>query len=386
MKFKLAIVSVYPERSGIITGGVEGVSHCLVSGLQQIAELEIHVLAPAIHRPSGLEKRDGITIHWLKVGWLPFFLANFSTFRWRIQGCLAKINPDLTHFQGTASWLLNYNRPHLFTIHGIYERDLLYRKGPFLALRRAVIGFSEAMGRRRSPHTILISPYVLEEIGYQIAGQHWHIENPVTDDFFQLKRVAVESRVLFVGRVCARKNVDGLLRAFALARQQLPGMTLHIAGTAESREYEQSCRRLVAEHGLEEAVTFLGNIDRANLLHELKEASCLALISFQETAPMIVEEAMAAGLPVVVSRVCGLPYMVEEGITGFLLEPEAEEAIAARFVQLLQDKTLNETMGMRCRMVARERFHANRVAERTIAVYQHILGLTGPTIKNIERK
>src|SRR5512138_384493 len=177
MKFKLAIVSVYPEKPGIITGGVEGVTHCLIAGMKRIADLEIHVVAPAYNRDPGLEQRDGVTIHWLKIGAVPAFLANFSTLRRRIHRRLAAICPDITHFQGTASWLLDYRRPYLFTVHGIYERDLIYRKGPVLALRRAVIGCTEAMGRRRSPHTILISPYVLDEIGDQVAGRHWHIEN-----------------------------------------------------------------------------------------------------------------------------------------------------------------------------------------------------------------
>lgn len=374
MPLKVAMISAFPERPGIVTGGVEGVAYCLGIGLRRIADIDLHIVSPAFHRPEGIEDRDGITIHWLKIPFPPF-LTNWSLYRRLIHRHLAILQPDIAHFQGVASWLLGYQGSCVLTIHGIYERDLLYSGGRFIGIRRRVVAFSERLGRQRSPNTIVINPYVMDEIGDQIRGQHWHIENPVTHTFFEGERAQVGQRVLFIGRICKRKNVDGLLRAFAEARKTVPEATLHIAGTAESQEYENSCRRYVAERGLLDAVKFLGNVDREKLLQQIREAACLVLVSHQETAPMIVEEAMAVGVPVLVSRICGLPYMVEEGKTGYLVDQMNEGEIVGRLVNLLEDGEGNRSMGERCRQVARERFHADRVAEKTMAVYREILGI-----------
>ena len=214
---------------------------------------------------------------------------------------------------------------------------------------------------------------MLEEIGGQIKGQQWFIENPVTDDFFKIKRANTTPRILFVGRISRRKNVDGLIRAFQKVQSQIPDAVLHIAGTPERSEYQEKCKCYVSEHGLSQSVRFLGNVNRHDLLTELSKASCLMLVSHQETAPMIVEEAMAAGVPVVASRVGGLPYMVEAGQTGFLVDPNDEDEIACKLVKVLQDSRINRQMSKCCCEVARERFHVNSVAQKTLDVYKNIL-------------
>lgn len=373
MKLKVALVSAFPEKAGVITGGVEGVAHCLVEGLKSVADLELHVVAPGSARTSGVELRDGVTIHWQAPSRIPAFLSYWSSFRHRIHRCLDGIAPDIAHFQGVSGWLLNYRKPCVLTIHGLYEKDILYRDEPFVRTRGAVIGAVERLGRRKSRNTILISPYVLDEIGDQLPGNNVHIENPVTAEFFELERAVTAPRLLFVGRICQRKNVHGLISLFARVHREVPGATLRVVGLPESAEYERQCKTQVAALGLEQAVSFPGNLPRKELLRELALASCLVLISFQETAPMIVEEAMAAGVPVMVTGVCGLPYMVQDGVTGYLVDPQDEAANAALLVRLLRDREANSAMGARCRETARARFHAESVARKTLELYRQVI-------------
>jgi len=373
MKLKIAMVTTYPGKDEMISGGVDSVAHCLVGGLHRISDLDIHIVAPTYKSSSGLEKRGSLTIHWLKMPSIPACLSNWSIYRQTVHSCLAEINPDITHFQNVASWSIGYQKPYLITIHGIYEKDMLYKDGIFLSLRRALVAFTERIGRKASPHTILISPYVLDEIGEQVRGRHWHIENPVSSEFFNIERTDAGPRVLYVGRISRRKNIDGLLRAFSIVKQKVGDATLHIAGTPESSEYLNGCMKYIEENGLGSSVHFLGNVDRPGLIKLLGEASCLALVSFQETAPMAVEEAMAGGVPVVASRICGLPFMIEDRSSGFLVEPGSDEQIATGLVELLKDREVNNAMGRRCREVSLERFHVDLVAEKTLSVYHHIL-------------
>ena len=328
-----------------------------------------------------IEERYGTTLHWLPTGKLPGFLSYWTSFRSSIHNLLRQIQPDLAHFHGAAGWTLGYDAPYVLTIHGIAERDMSFQHGPLVGVRKVIIALVERAGRRRSPNTIVISPYVLEQVGTQIGGKQHFIENPVDVKVFDVRRVPQNKQVLYVGRINRRKNVEGLIEAFALVHQAFPDATLRIAGVAEDNTYLEHCRRLVRSNRIESAVHFLGGIDRATLLEELSHAACLALVAKQETAPIIVEEAMAAGVPVVASRVCGLPYLVENGKTGFLVNPNSKQEIAQAFRQMLSNNArVTEAMGERARELALRRFHPYAVAEQTLAVYRGMLSTSTATL------
>ncbi|MDO9117850.1 MAG: glycosyltransferase family 4 protein [Nitrospira sp.] len=368
------MVSTFPEAPSIVRGGVESVAYCLTEGLRSLNEFEIHIIAPCSKHKPGIEQRDGMTLHWLQADKLPGFISYWTSFRKAIHRCLNEIKPDITHFQGSGGWTLGYNAPYVFTIHGIAERDILFQGGPMLSIRKNTIALIERQGRKRSPHTILISPYVSKELGSQIGGKQWNIDNPVTDDFFKVQRARTGPRILYVGRISERKNVIGLLRSFSQLLRIQPSAHLLLAGDAEEPGYRIRCMECVRKLGMEENVQFLGNVDRPTLLEQLSRASCLILISKQETAPMIVMEAMAAGVPVVASNICGLPYMIDDGRTGYLVDPSNEAEIVDRLLKLLSNPVLSAQMGEAAREVAYERFHANVIAQKTLAVYREALG------------
>lgn len=374
MRIKLAIVSEFPHEPGVIRGGVESVTHTLTKGLGTFNELELHVVSPTSRRNDGVENRDGVIVHWLALNKLPGFVSYWTTTRYAIHRCLLQINPHITHFQALGGWTLGYNAPYVFTIHGIAERDILFQSGAMLGVRRNTIALIERQGRKRSPHTILISPYVANEIGDQISGKKWNIENPVTDEFFRIQRACKESRILYVGRLSQRKNIIGLLKVFSLLLRRHSSACLILAGDADDHAYRVKCEDFVRDNNMEESVRFVGNVDRPTLLGELSRAFCLVLISKQETAPMIVMEAMAAGVPVIASNICGLPYMIDDEKTGYLVDPTDEEKIANRLSTLLSSPQMAIDFGRRAREVAFNRFHVNVIAQKTMEVYLEVLG------------
>ena len=373
MKFRLAMVTNFPSKAGFITGGVEGVASNLISGLRQLSDMDIHILAPSPDRKSIKELRDGFTIHWLPMPKFPAFLCYWNLYRRRVHDCLQDIGPDFTHFQGVAGWSLGYKQPHVLTVHGISEKGALLSGGFSSVLKSMVFSAVEGRGRKQARELIIINPYVHDQIGNNIRGRCRSIENPVNEDFFRVRRKNGSKNILYVGRVSRLKNVDGLLRTFKRVLALHPEARLRIAGKAEPPSYQETCMQYVAQNGIEHAVRFLGNLDRQTLLEELSVAACLALISRQETAPMAVAEAMAAGVPVVASRICGIPYMVDEGVNGFLVNPDNEEEIATRLGALLEDAALNQSFSENAAIIARERFHCLNIARKTLDVYREIL-------------
>ena len=88
---------------------------------------------------------------------------------------------------------------------------------------------------------------------------------------------------------------------------------------------------------------------------------------------MGIEEAMAAGVPVVASNRCGMPYMVRDGESGYLVDPNDPEDIADRLGRILGDDALRQSMGAKSRQIARDRFHPAAVARRTREVYRRAI-------------
>ena len=373
MPLKLAIVTAFPKDTDVIRGGVESVSYCLAIGLRDRSDIEIHIVAPSNGSEQGVDQQEGLWIHWVPTSNLPGFLDYWTIFRWRAQRIIKGINPDITHFQGLAGWVLGFSQPYVLTIHGIAEKDILHKGGLFLRLRRYILAHVERHGRKQAPHIIAINPYVLTELGDQLKGVRWNIENPVETEFFSVTGGEEGSRILYVGRVSALKNIEGLLRSFATVRADNHSATLHIAGEAEASEYMERCVRLVKQLGIESSVSFLGNLSRTALRSQLRQARCLVLVAKQENAPMVIAEAMAAGVPVVASRICGIPYMVRDGETGFLVDPANTDEIANRLSFILDNPAVAIKMGQLAKTVAFNRFHVHTVAEKTIAVYEKIL-------------
>lgn len=138
--------------------------------------------------------------------------------------------------------------------------------------------------------------------------------------------------LLFVGRLRIRKGVEVLLEALRGLRRRFPSAVLRIAGDGEHRE---RLERKAAELGLGSSVVFLGTCGAARIRTLLKGAAALVVPSIYEGMPLVVLEAMEAGVPVVASRVSGIPEVVVDGSTGWLVPPEDPVALTGALVEVL---------------------------------------------------
>jgi len=137
---------------------------------------------------------------------------------------------------------------------------------------------------------------------------------------------------LFVGRLRIRKGVEVLLEAMARRREAGADRPLWIAG---SGEHEAALRGTARRLGLgEERVRFLGRASAGQVRELLGRAAALVVPSIYEGMPLVVLEAMEAGVPVVASRVSGIPEVVVDGETGWLVPPEDPEALAEALAEV----------------------------------------------------
>jgi glycosyltransferase involved in cell wall biosynthesis len=140
--------------------------------------------------------------------------------------------------------------------------------------------------------------------------------------------------LLFVGRLRVRKGVEVLLHAAEKLRRRRPGTRLVIVGEGEHRRrLERTARSL----SLDGAVEFRGACPPEEIPRLMASARALVVPSIYEGMPLVILEAMAAGLPVVASSVSGIPEVVEDGESGWLVPPEDVEALVEALEEALAD-------------------------------------------------
>jgi glycosyltransferase involved in cell wall biosynthesis len=151
---------------------------------------------------------------------------------------------------------------------------------------------------------------------------------------------ATTPTLAFVGRLDPIKGIDVLLRAVALARAQVPGLRLELAGPGAA--YRDTLERLAAELGIADAVRFLGFVSPEEKVRVLERAHAYCLLSRSEGLPVAALEAMSCGTPVIVSRGCHLPEVHRSA--GLVVERDPAEAAAA-IVELLADERRRAAWG-----------------------------------------
>lgn len=136
--------------------------------------------------------------------------------------------------------------------------------------------------------------------------------------------------IVYVGMLIPRKGVHFLLDAFAQVRVEFPNAQLWIIGKPENGEYTRSLKMQVERLALNERVVFRGHLPQAELARYMARAQALVLPSVSEGLGRVVVEAMACGTLVIGSRVGGIPEMIEDGVTGFLVPPGDVGALSDR--------------------------------------------------------
>lgn len=168
--------------------------------------------------------------------------------------------------------------------------------------------------------------------------------------------------LLFVGRLRLRKGVEVLLRALSLLRTQgdpQRSPRLRIAGEGEHRA---AIERAAVRFGVRDQVDFLGRRGPAEVRWLLEHSAALVVPSIYEGMPLVILEAMLAGLPVIASRVSGIPEVVLDPETGWLVTPEDPPALAAVLAQLLADPAAARRRGENGRRRLEERYRPEVVA------------------------
>jgi glycosyltransferase involved in cell wall biosynthesis len=369
---KVALVTQYPRDPEAPRGGVEAVSVNLARALRRFSDLDLHVVTtePGLPVPEW-DTLEGVPVHRLPRAAGPLLAEAIGPGRRRMRRYLAALAPDVVHSHDVYGLMVRgLPIPRVFTAHGFIHADTRVSGERFALLRSWLWRRQEVRGWADQPHIVSISPYVRERLSGVVAGEIHDIENPVAEAFFSVERREAPATVFSAALVEPRKNTLGLVDAVARLAARGLDVRLRLAGALRDPEYSRRVEDRIVSAGLRDRVTMLGALTSPGVREELAKASVFALVSLEENAPMGIGEAMAAGVPVVTSNRCGMPYMVRDGETGFLVDPLDPGDVAERLAQVLGDEALRRSFGERARAIAFERFHPDSVARRTREVYR----------------
>lgn len=188
--------------------------------------------------------------------------------------------------------------------------------------------------------------------------------------------------ILFLSRIDPKKGLEVLLRAFSQVASAAPRLRLVVAGNGEPG-YVASVRRLAASLGAHDRISFEGAVGRERKTQLMAEADLFVLPSRSENFGVAVAEAMAHGLPVLISTDVGIHREVTAAAAG-RTAPCAPEPLAEALREMLANPAGLADMGANGRRLARELYSPEAVARRLLDCYENLIGGGAPADKNLE--
>jgi glycosyltransferase involved in cell wall biosynthesis len=179
--------------------------------------------------------------------------------------------------------------------------------------------------------------------------------------------------VLFAGGLIRVKGVEYLLGAASLLAGELNEVLFVIVGTGS---LERDLKSMAERLGVSEFVRFVGERPHGEIPLWVSCADVVAIPSLDEGLPVVLMEALAAGVPVIATRVGGVPEVVSEGVNGFLIKPGDCEALAERVRLLIREERIYRLMSADCKLP--ENCDMERNTKRVVQVYEKVLAKSGP--------
>jgi glycosyltransferase involved in cell wall biosynthesis len=197
-----------------------------------------------------------------------------------------------------------------------------------------------------------------------------HVHNGLIPDHLPAPRTPPDISRPFILSVCrqvAKKGTDTLLRAFAQVPRGSPGVRLVVIGDGPDLEKH---RALAGTLGIEHQVTFLGDTTRDDVLAFCSACTVFVLSSRAEPFGLVLLEAAYYKRSIVCTAVGGVPEVITDGVSGFVVPPDDPTALAERIVTLLGNPRLRERFGARAHETLMARFRWDDRVRDYLAVYE----------------
>jgi glycosyltransferase involved in cell wall biosynthesis len=352
------------------------------------SHFEIHVISCTQQVMCSPEKlSDNIWFHSLhvpKAGWLRSAYLGCAL---AVRKKLGEIHPDIVHAQGTerdcavSAVLSPY--PRVLTIHGnlrLIKKQVGFRPVSAMWLQ----SYLEGLVVPRFNGVFCITNYTRKAVEHEVP-KIWVVPNAVDTAFLSIgvQRLSdVSARhstlypgpedhiILVVANIDSRKNQNDFIKALDPLAKKM-SFQVRFFGKCGDDDYGREFQQLVASRSW---CHYGGMISREALQSEFRKASMLVLPTHEDNCPMVVLEAQAAGVPVVASEVGGVPDLIEDGVTGLLVNPQDPATFFRAVKKLLtNDDYIRERLAMASHRKAITHYHPRLIAEKHLDIYEQII-------------
>ena len=275
---------------------------------------------------------------------------------------LADLNTDIIHIHGASEIAL----PIVNIARSIGIKTIFHAHQEYLTSNTKPVELKILL---MSEHVISVSDAVNETIQNKVST---NTRLSVVHNGIDVESATIFLRkndsktIIMAGRFFAEKGFDLGIRAFEMVFMKHPELSLKILGNGPERRFLEG---LVNELNLENAVELPGVASRTELMREISEAMCVVIPTPKSEAfGLLAIESMSAGTPVIATKVGGLPEIIQDNVTGLLVEPEYQE-IANTIEKIYLDKNLNIDIGLKGQERVRTHFHMARFANQIRSEY-----------------
>ena len=371
---KVLIKGTYPYKNEDIWGGAESVLYNLKKGFNKYhSDINIEILSNNSNLRNRYEYYKDIT--YIRNPRIKFGSIFLSTYPKRIKKIIKIKDFDVLHSHSidVAYYGLKYKNKLLFTLHGVTWEEEKYLHS-FLKRFGWQILYSNRLKKilRKIKYVVSINPYITKLIESYSSAKIFEISNPIPNEFFHLEDKSESNRLFYIGIISRRKNLMNLVKALKIVDKENIDFKLFVAGKIENREYFGNIKKFVDKSKLNQKIKFLGVITDEEKLNQLKKMNFLVLPSLQETAPMVISEAFAAGKPVIASNKCGIPYMLNNEKNGLLINPYKIEDIADKIIYALNNSKEMKLKSKNAKKYANKNHNLKKVVKRYKNAYEFV--------------
>lgn len=382
----IAQVGSFPLSIDCIRGGVESSVYGLAKAL--VHNNVVHVFD--VPRLSGEDQTaivEGIIVHrYQNKG------KHNVDARERISQVVEEIvslQPNIVHIHGTNQYshaiyqlLVKRGIKVLVTVHGlanVEKRNALRKKKSLKSLYQYLVqSRTEFSLLSQVPQIIVDTEYVAEQIRscythgkIKRLPQMHVIPQGINQQYAMLQSLCDEPIIFSLGAISKRKGHVLLVKAFELLCKQIPNAKLIIAGIIAEKDYYDELQQYIQHSQYTNQIQLCINLSQEQIFELYKRAKIFALHTQEESQGIVFAEAMAVGLPIVATKVGGVPYVVKHGETGLLAEYEDIEAFARNMYMLLLDDDMYDLTSKKCKAEA-QNYLWDSIANHILEIYSMI--------------
>ena len=360
--FRVGLVGPLPPPSGGMANQTRQLARLL--GDEGIAVEIIQVNAP--YRPRWIEPLRGIRAL--------FRLVPYVSRLW-----LAVGRVQIVHVMANSGWAW-----HLFAAPAVWIGWL--RRKPVIVNYRGgeAAAFFDQQFRWVGPTLTRASVVVVPSTFLEAVFSRRQVATEIVSNIVDLSRFFPQAHTPGTCHLIVTRNLEDIydiptaLRAFAIVKRHYPDAKLTVAGSGPKLA---DLNNLCESMGIASAVCFTGRLDNERIAELYRLADVMLNPSLADNMPISLLEAMASGVPIVSTRVGGVPYMVEDGKDALLVPAGDFAAMANAAISILRDRELASHMA-HAGVEAAQRYTWQQVRPRLLSVYARALGVDSLGLSN----